>query len=103
MAFGKRKGSGGDFLPLLKYDARNGSLYLEDRVQTSRGWEKEHTNVGSAFKGVFDLANAEVGWINFPRGSAPITQLVPAGQDIGEAPSEENGATPFQIGVFRYC
>lgn len=89
MAFGKRKGSGGDFLPLLKYDARNGSLYLEDRVQTSRGWEKEHTNVGSAFKGVFDLANAEVGWINFPRGAAPITQLVPAGQEIGEAPSED--------------
>jgi len=89
MAFGKRKGSGGDFLPLLKYDARNGSLYLEDRVQTIGGWEKHHTDVGSAFKGVFDLANAEVGWIHFPRGAAPVTQLVPAGQDIGEAPSED--------------
>lgn len=89
MAFGKRKG-GGDFLPLLKYDARNGSLYLEDRVQTSRGWEKEHTDVGTSFKGVFDLANAEVGWIAFPRGAAPETQLVPAGDDIGPAPTEDH-------------
>jgi hypothetical protein len=90
MAFGKRKGGGGDFLPLLKYDARNGSLYLEARVQTSRGWEKEQTNVGSAFKGVFDLANAEVGWIHFPRGAAPETALVPAGHDMGTAPSEDH-------------
>jgi hypothetical protein len=89
MAFGKRKGGSGDFLPLLKYDARNGSLYLEARVHTVRGWEKEQTNVGSSFRGVFDLANAEVGWIRFPRGQAPETALVPAGQDMGTAPSDD--------------
>jgi hypothetical protein len=90
MAFGKRKGGGGNFLPLLKYDARNGSLYFEDRVQTSRGWEKQHTNVGTSFRGVLDLANAEVGWINFPRGAAPETVLVPVGHDIGTAPSDDH-------------
>jgi len=90
MGFGKRKsGGGGNFLPLLKFDARNGSLHTETRVQTFNGWEKEQTDVGSRFCAVFDLANAQVGWLKFPRGSAPETALVPVGQNAGEAPDAD--------------
>jgi hypothetical protein len=89
MGFGKRRS--GDFLPLLKYDARAGSLFLEDRVQTPNGWEKQQTDIGSRFRAVFDLANAEIGWIKFAgRGSPPETILVPVGQDIGKPPSDDH-------------
>jgi hypothetical protein len=38
MAIGKRKTSG-DFLPMLKYDARVGKLYFQDRVYENGRWE----------------------------------------------------------------
>jgi hypothetical protein len=88
MGFGKRRG-GGDFLPLLKFDARNGSLHLERGVHGPGGWVREQVDVGSRFRAVFDLANAQVGWVKFPRGRAPETVLVPVGQDAGEPPDED--------------
>jgi hypothetical protein len=87
MSLGKRKGSG-NILPLLKFDARSGSFYQENRVQTLNGWEKEQTDVTDRLRAVFDLANAERGWIKFPRGAAPEMVLVLAGEDPGEAPDE---------------
>lgn len=88
MGFGKRRG-GGNFLPLLKFDARNGSLYLERSVQGPGGWTKEQVDVGSRFRAVFDLVNVQTGWIKFPRGRAPETALVPLGKDPGEPPDED--------------
>src|SRR5262249_22177466 len=79
-----------DILPLLKYDARAGTFYLDDRVQTSNGWEKEQTDVTTRFRAVVDMANAQVGWIKFAgRGSPPETILVPVGQDIGSPTSDD--------------
>src|SRR5262245_58777601 len=91
MGFGKRKSGGSNILPLLKFDARNGSLHTETRVPAGfNGWEKVQTDVGTRFRAVFDLANAQVGWIKFPRGGAPETVLVPVGQDAGEAPDPDH-------------
>ena len=42
------------------------------------------------FRAIFDLDNAQVGWIYFPKGSAPDTALVPAGHDPGDAPSDKH-------------
>ena len=42
------------------------------------------------FRAIFDLNNAQVGWIYFPKGSAPDTALVPAGHDPGDAPSDKH-------------
>jgi hypothetical protein len=89
MSLGQRKSGGGSILPLLKFDARHGSLHLEHSVKGFNGWQREQTDVGSRFRAVFDLANVQVGWVKFPRGAAPLTVLVPVGQDPGEPPDDD--------------
>jgi hypothetical protein len=86
----KRKSSGGNFMPFVKFDARNGRFYLERRVQTPNGWEKQQTDITDRFRAVFDLANAQQGWIRFPPGAPPETKLVSAGEDPGKAPSNDH-------------
>jgi hypothetical protein len=89
MSLGKRKG-GGNILPLLKFDARNGLFHLEHRIQVAGEWQKEQVDVTDRLRMIVDLANAERGWIRFPRGAPPEAVLVPAGEDPGEAPSEDH-------------
>ena len=89
MAIGKRK-SIGEFMPVIKFDARVGRFYVQDRVQRGSEWETEQHDVTDGFSAILDLANLEVGWIRFPKGAAPETKLVPAGQDIGDPPSENH-------------
>ena len=88
MGLGKRKGQ--EFLPRLKYDARAGTFYLEDRVNNRGTWESQQRDVTKDFRAVFDLKNAETGWIHFPKGAAPDLVLVPAGQDPGDAPTPDH-------------
>jgi len=90
MALGKRK-SAGEFLPTLKYDARIGKMYLQDRVYTNGSWETQQQNIEpDKFRAVFDLQNLQRGWIRFPKGAAPEMVLVPAGDDPGEPPSDDH-------------
>jgi hypothetical protein len=73
----------GDFLPVLKYDARAGRFFRVDRTDTGGGFESIPTDITEAdddhgpFRAVFDLENLESGWINFPPGAAPSFMLVP--------------------------
>jgi hypothetical protein len=87
MSIGKRKGAGGDFLPLVKYDARHGVIYRCDRVQTPEGWETEQHNITDNFEAVFDMDSIEVGWMLFSAGAPPSFKMVPIGTDIGLPPS----------------
>jgi hypothetical protein len=87
MALGKRKGQ--DFMPVLKYDARSGVFYLQDRVLGSDGWQNEQRDVTEKFHAVFDLEQVERGWIYYPKGAPPELVMVPAGADPGEAPSKD--------------
>ena len=89
MSLGKRK-SGNDFLPALKYDARVGQMILQDRVFVDGQWAPEQRVVTDNFRAVFDLENLQRGWIEFPKGGAPKTVLVPAGVDPGDPPSDEH-------------
>jgi hypothetical protein len=89
MALGQRK-SGSSFLPTLKYDARCGVVYTQDRVHRNGEWQTEQHDVTEGFKAIFDLANAEVGWIKFPKGAAPEMTLRSVGEDIGERPSKDH-------------
>ena len=89
MALGKRKDAG-NFLPGLKYDARVGKFYLRERVFTDGSWKTEQHDITLKFEAIFDLENVQRGWINFPQGAAPELVLVPAGEDPGEAPSDEH-------------
>jgi hypothetical protein len=89
MSLGKRK-SGNDFLPPLKYDARVGQMILQDRVFVDGQWAPEQRVVTDNFRAVFDLENLQRGWIEFPKGGAPKTVLVPAGVDPGDPPSDDH-------------
>ena len=89
MALGKRKDEG-NFLPIAKFDARVGKLYLQDRMLTDSGWETKLRDVTSEFEAIFDLKNIQRGWARFPKGAAPELTLVPAGEDPGEAPTDEH-------------
>jgi hypothetical protein len=89
MAIGRRKSGGGDFLPILKYDARSGRFCAVDRIFDGVRWQAESTDVTEGFTATFDMANLQVGWICFPAGAAPETHLVLAGHDYGNAPNED--------------
>jgi hypothetical protein len=89
MALGKRR-DGGNFLPIIKFDARVGTFYLQDRVHSDDGWQTEQRDVTSEFQAVFDLENLQRGWIRFPKGEGPDVKLVPAGEDPGDPPSDDH-------------
>ena len=85
LGFNLGGGGGGNFLPIIKYDARAGRLFRvdsEDGVKTS-------VDITRNFKAVFDFDNVETGWIKFAAGSAPEFKMVPLGSDEGEKPSDE--------------
>jgi hypothetical protein len=88
MAIGKRR-SGGSFLPALKYDARVGTLYVQDRVYENGRWESEQRDVTKTFRAAFDMENLQTGWIKFPKGAAPELRLVQIGKDYGEPPDDD--------------
>jgi hypothetical protein len=89
MGLGQRK-SGGSFLPTMKYDARCGVIYTQDRVHRNGEWQTEQHDITEGFEAIFDLVNAEVGWINFPKGAPPEMTLRPVGEDIGARPSPDH-------------
>jgi len=87
MAFGiSYGGGGGDFLPVVKYDARAGRMFRVDKGADG----SESIDITKAFKAVFDFENVEVGWIRFGAGVAPDFQLVPLGTQLPAKPSEEH-------------
>ena len=79
---------GGDFTAIMKYDARAGRMFREDRKQDSGGtWIKDSVDVTNNFKAVFDFENIEVGWINFPQGGAPDFCMAALGDPYPQRPS----------------
>jgi hypothetical protein len=90
MALGKRNGSG-EILPRLKFDARYGTIYTQDRVYENGEWQPSQNNIElDEFLAVFDMATLEVVWAYFPSSGPPDIVAVPAGQDPGDAPSEKH-------------
>lgn len=67
--------SGGDFLPIVKYDARAGRIFRVDRADRVN----TPVDITRTFKAVMDLENIEVGWLDFNTGSAPVFALAPLG------------------------
>jgi hypothetical protein len=68
---------GGDFLPIVKYDARAGRIFRVDSVQTAQGWDRTPIDITQTFKALFDFENIQVGWIDFTSGGTPSFVLVP--------------------------
>ena len=78
----------GDFLPIIKYDARAGRLIRKDGFGDA-GVERDITD---NFSAVFDMEAIEVGWMAFSAGK-PDFRLVPLSQ------AEANGFPPRPEGA----
>ena len=74
--FSTEPSSGGDFLPIVKYDARAGRIFRVDRIDTGNGFESNPVDITQTFKALCDFENVEAGWIDFPIGSVPSFHLV---------------------------
>jgi hypothetical protein len=93
-----------DFTPICKYDARAGRIFRVDRLDTGNGFENNPVDITQIFKAVIDFENVEVGWIDFPVGSAPSFVLVPMGTKLPDKPSgkHKNGVR-FLIKLNKAC
>jgi len=102
--FSTEASAGGDFLPILQYDARAGRFFRRDRVDTGQGFENEQVDITQGIKFIADFENVEVGWIVFQPGAAPDFKLVPIGYQLPERPSpnHKNGLR-FMLKLSKEC
>ena len=71
----------GDFLPIVKYDARAGRWARIDRSQDADGvWKSNPVDITANFSAAFDVADCEVGWLKFYDGVSKV--LVPMGEAL---------------------
>lgn len=81
IGFSLEEKKGGNFLPVIKFDAKAGDFIVVNREPQSDGsWEKFETEMPTPFKFVIDMMNLEVGWISFKPGAVDFTMA-----KIGEA------------------
>lgn len=83
-------GGGGDFTPVVKYDARAGRIFRIDREQTGDGWETKNVEITNGFTAVMDLENIQVGWALFQAGVMPSLAMVKLGQPMPAQPSDKH-------------
>lgn len=102
--FSTAPSAGGDFMPIVKYDARAGRIFRMDRVDSGNGFTNDPVDITSNFKAMVDFENIEVGWIDFPAGSAPSFSLVPMGTALPDRPSakHKNGVR-FVLKLAKDC
>lgn len=86
-SFGLNLNSGGDFLAIVKIDARSGRIFRVDRNEDG---EATPTDITDVFEGVFDLAHAEAGWALFVAGAAPDFAMAPIGEPLPPQPSQNH-------------
>lgn len=80
---------GGDIVPFVKYDARAGRFFRNDRAQDSSGnYSNTPVDITSTFKAIIDLENVEVGYLRFAAGSAPENLLVRLGEPMPQKPAD---------------
>jgi hypothetical protein len=81
---------GGNFLPVLKFDAKSGDFMAVNREPASDGgWEKEEIELKSPFKAIMDFDKLEVGWISFKPGAVDFT-MAQIGQPMPARPTPEH-------------
>lgn len=83
------KGNGEDIVPFVKYDARAGRFFRNDRSESNGAYTNTPIDITSTFKAIFDLENIEVGFLKFAANSAPEYKLVKLGQPMPAKPSDE--------------
>ena len=103
--FSTTPSAGGDWLPIVQYDARAGRMFRSDRGQDTAGeWTTVKEDITGNFKALCDFENVEVGWLAFPPNAAPSFVLVPMGSKLPDQPSElhKNGIR-FVLKLAKDC
>lgn len=91
---------GGDFLPIMKFSAKDGSFVRQDRHQGADGhWEKSETEMELPFKVVMDMDAIEVGFIAFTQ-TGPDFRFVQVGEPLPVKPSDEH-KEGFRVRMFN--
>ncbi len=107
--FSTEPSAGGDFTPIVKYDARAGRLFRIDRVQDANGYTNDQIDITATFKAVVDFENVETGWMMFMPGAAPslvLTTLaaLEKGGSLPERPTPEHkNGIRFQLKLAPSC
>jgi hypothetical protein len=79
--------TGGDFLPIVKFDCRAGRMFRRDRANG----ENTDVDITRSFKAVVDLENLETGWMNFDTGGAPEFAMAVFGKAaVPDKPSDKH-------------
>lgn len=81
-------GNGGDIVPFVKYDARAGRMFRNDRAESNGNYSNTPVDITQNFKAVFDLENVEVGYIHYAAGSAPAYLLTRLGNPLPHKPGD---------------
>lgn len=79
-------GDNGDIVPFVKYDARAGRFFRNDRTESNGAYSNNAVDITTTFKAVMDLENLEVGYLLFAAGSAPAFMLVKLGDPMPHKP-----------------
>lgn len=88
--FSTAPSEGGDFMPIVKYDARAGRMFRIDRIENNGSFENKAIDITESFKAIVDLATAQSGWILFASSTAPDFRLVPIGEELPARPSDKH-------------
>jgi hypothetical protein len=90
LGFTETTSGGGDFLPIVKYSAKDGSFVRQDRHQAPDGtWEKSETEMETPIKVVMDMDAIEVGYIAFTV-NGPDFRMVQVGEPMPQQPSPDH-------------
>lgn len=90
LGFTETTSGGGDFLPIVKYSAKDGSFVRQDRHQAPDGtWEKSETEMETPIKVVMDIDAIEVGYIAFTT-SGPDFRMVQVGEPMPQQPTPDH-------------
>lgn len=81
-------GDNGDIIPFVKYDARAGRFFRNDRSEVNGAYSNNAVDITNNFKAVMDLENLEVGYLLFAAGAAPQFLLVKLGDPMPQKPAD---------------
>jgi len=88
LGFNYSTSDGSDIVAYVKYDARAGKMFRNDRAEHDGKFENSTFEITNIFKAVMDMENVEVGYLLFVAGSAPAYLLVPFGAEYPARPKD---------------
>ena len=90
LGFSTAPPEGGNFTPIVKYDARSGRMFRMDRIETNGNFANQAVDITQSFKAIVDFEIMETGWVLFAAGIAPDFKLVRIGNEFPDRPSEKH-------------